>query len=117
MKLNLINESTDITGKLDPLISKYEKLKVSAVDNEELTYKLIIDKLRTSTTLEDLKNFLKIMHNSLTDELKQLNVAKTKATPDNKFRMTAYKTKENSFKRSVSIYNDIIAFGKNIKLF
>jgi hypothetical protein len=117
MKLNSINESTDITGKLDPLIAKYEKLKAKAVGNEELNFELMVDELKSLNTIESLKNFLKTMHGSLTDELKQLNILKAKATPDNQFRLEAYKDRNNSFKMSVSIYNDIIAYGKSAKLF
>ena len=116
MKLNLINESTDITGKLDPLIVKYEKLKASAADND-IFYENIVNKLKSSNTVENLKNFLKSMYDNLNDIVKSLKILKLKAVPSNSFATEEYSNKYKIYANAVSTYNDIVSYCKNIKIF
>lgn len=117
MKLSLLNEATDITGKLDPLIAKYEKLKDMADGNESLHYELMINKLKNATTLEVLIDFLNLMKKNLVETQIELAKAKTKLDPDNAFSSGAYERRELSLNRAISTYRDIITYGKSIKLF
>jgi hypothetical protein len=116
MKLSTINESTDITGKLDPLITKYESLKAKADGIEQFHYKTIIERLKNINTLEELKDFLKIMNDKLNDENDKLQKLKATADPSRASSYRDFTSRLNSVLLSVSLYNDIIAFGKSIKL-
>ena len=117
MKISTINESTDITGKLDPLIAKYEKLKEKAEGTEELHYELIMDRLKNATTKESLKDFLNLMYKNLIETKNELAKNEVKLDPDNAFAKSAYERRKISLNRAVLTYNDILSYGKSIKLF
>lgn len=112
MKLSVINESTDIAGRLDPLIAKYEGLKSKVSGNEEFTYKIVIDKLTGIKTVEELQAFLKLMSNNLKDEAKKL--ISSKPDPSNLFATKTYQTRVTSYKTSANIFNDMLAFYKKL---
>jgi hypothetical protein len=116
MKLSTINESTDITGKLDPLISKYDELRIKATDEmADLHYELIVDNLRGINTIEGLKKFLKTIHNSLNNELNELNKIRSMIKPKDTFEFSAFESRMNSYNRAITTYEDIINFGKSVK--
>jgi uncharacterized protein YbaP (TraB family) len=114
MKLSFINESIDITGKLDQLINKFEKLRTTDSENN-LNYKLIIEILEQITTLEDLKKQIKLMASNLKDERTELIKLKSKLDPEANFQKETYNNRYESFKKSMDIYNSIIEYGKIMK--
>ncbi len=117
MKLSLINESVDITGKLDPLIAKYEGLKAKTTDNEEFIYDVAINKLKPIKTVDELKDYLKKFSDGLNYEMKALQKEKNGAVPGHAFKLEAFQNRLRSFKQTAAIYNEILEFGKKAGFF
>jgi len=117
MKLSLINESVDITGKLDPLIAKYVKLRDSAKnDYDEAIYQTTIEKLQRCKTDDIFKEYLNAMYKALVEEFGRIKKAIAKLDPDDLFSVDALKTSRHILDLTNSLHKDMVAYGRSIKI-